>query len=163
MRTRRPAPGPRYQALVQLLHTAETLWNASRVLFARWDLSPSVFNILYLLHEQPRGLTQVELSRQLLMHRSNVTGLIDRMETRGLVKRHDAPGDRRAYRVASSAGGARLMREILPVYYQVAEEVWGRLSLDRTNRLVDELTEVCARAERTASGMTPQTAAKEGA
>src|SRR6266496_1133102 len=46
-------PGPRYQALLQLLRTAEALWNASRNFFARWDLSPSQFNVLNLLYDQP--------------------------------------------------------------------------------------------------------------
>ena len=83
-------PGPRYQALIELLRTAETLWNASRVFFARWDLSPSQFNVLNLLYEQPGGCTQIELSRQLIMHRSNVTGLVDRLEARGLLQRQDS-------------------------------------------------------------------------
>src|SRR5439155_27087571 len=37
-------PGPRYRALLQLLRTAETLWNSSRLFFVRWELSPSQFN-----------------------------------------------------------------------------------------------------------------------
>ena len=92
-----PLPGPRYQALLQLLRTAEALWNASRNFFARWDLSPSQFNVLNLLYDQPEGCTQIDLSRSLIMHRSNVTGLVDRLETRGLVRRHDSAHDRRAY------------------------------------------------------------------
>src|SRR5919197_4265703 len=93
------SPGPRYQALLQLLRTAEALWNASRLFFARWDLGPSQFNVLHLLYGQPEGCTQVELSRWLIMHRSNVTGLVDRLEARGLVRRRDNTNDRRAYRV----------------------------------------------------------------
>src|ERR1700733_10022948 len=92
-------PGPRYQALIELLRTAETLWNASRAFFARWDLSPSQFNVLNLLHDLPGGCSQIELSRQLIMHRSNVTGLVDRLESRGLLRRTDSPTDRRAFTV----------------------------------------------------------------
>ena len=153
MSPRKPAPGPRHEALVLLLQTADTLWNASRVFFSTWDLSPSAFNVLYVLDEEPEGLTQIELSRRLLMHRSNVTGLVDRMEERGLVTRREAPDDRRAYRVALSPRGASLLRKILPVYYEVAEEVWGRLSLDRTRRLVGELTEVGSRTQRATAAM----------
>ena len=49
------AAGPRYRALLQLLRTAENLWNASRVFFGRWDLSPSQFNVLNLLSGEPDG------------------------------------------------------------------------------------------------------------
>ena len=55
-------PGPRYQALLQLLRTAESLWNTSRLFFVRWDLSPSQFNVLNLLYDQTRGCTQTVFS-----------------------------------------------------------------------------------------------------
>src|SRR5215471_17673480 len=89
----------RYNALLQLLRTADTLWNSSRQFFAQWDLSPSQFNVLNLVCDRPDGMSQIELGRRLIMHRSNVTGLIDRLEQRGLVRRKDADGDRRAYRI----------------------------------------------------------------
>ena len=38
MRSPPPANRP-YQALVQLLRAANTVWDASRAFFARWDLS----------------------------------------------------------------------------------------------------------------------------
>src|SRR5687768_9528186 len=80
------APGPRYASLLQVLRTAETVWNASRVFFGRWDISPSQFNVLNLLRGS-EGISQIELSTLLIMHRSNVTGLVDRLEERKLVKR----------------------------------------------------------------------------
>jgi DNA-binding MarR family transcriptional regulator len=145
-----PSPGPRYQALLQLLRTAEALWNASRNFFARWDLSPSQFNVLNLLYDQRAGCTQIELSRSLIMHRSNVTGLVDRLEARGLVRRHDSAHDRRAYRVVLTATGRKLVQKILPRYYAAAEQVWGALPASRTHQLVRELTQVCTNAEEVA-------------
>ena len=142
-----PSPGPRYRALLQLLRTAETLWNVSRLFFARWDLSPSQFNILNLLCDRPEGCTQIELSRLLIMHRSNVTGLVDRLEARGLVQRRDSPHDRRVYRVILTAAGKKLLQQILPRYYAAAEEVWGTLPARRANQLINELTRVCANAK----------------
>ncbi len=151
MTTKLPGPGPRYETLIQLLRTAETLWNASRVFFTRWNLSPSQFNVLNLLGEEPGGLTQSDLSRQLLMHRSNVTGLVDRLEARQLVERRDTPNDRRAYRVVLTDQGQRLVRAILPHFYHAAEEVWGDLPVKRARQLVAELSGVCAQAERFAA------------
>ena len=148
MSAKPPVPGPRYHALIQLLLTAETLWNASRIFFGRWNLSPSQFNVLNLLHNQNPGATQSELSRQLIMHRSNVTGLIDRLEKRGLVQRADCATDRRAYRVALTPAGEKLVREILPRYYAAAEQIWGALPVRRTNQLVAELTQLSTNTEQ---------------
>ena len=153
MKPPKPGPGPRYRALLQLLRTAETLWNASRVFFARWELSPSQFNVLNLLQARPDGCTQIELSRQLIMHRSNVTGLVDRLEKRGVLQRKDNTTDRRAYVIVLTAAGRKLMREMLPHYHQAAEQVWGRLPVKRAEQLVAELEEMVRNAERMAKSL----------
>lgn len=145
------SPGPRHDALLQLLRTAETIWNASRLFFARWDLSSSQFNVLNLLRIRPEGWSQIELSRELIMHRSNLTGLVDRLEARKLVERQETPGDRRAYRVILTPAGQKLVQRILPHYYRATEEVWGDLPLRRAETLVKELAQVCQRAERIAA------------
>jgi DNA-binding MarR family transcriptional regulator len=154
MAIRPTAPGPRYHALLQLLRTADTLWNASRVFFARWDLSPSQFNVLNLLSDHPKGLSQIELGRLLVMHRSNVTGLIDRLEARRLVRRRDNSTDRRAFNVMLTPAGKKLIRQIQPYYHRAADEVWSDLPLKRANQLVAELVAVSANAERIAGELS---------
>ena len=151
-----PLPGPRYEALLELLRTAETLWEVSRVFFARWDLSPSQFNLLNLLRGQAGGFTQAGLSRSLIMHRSNITGLVDRLEKRGLVRRKDSPEDRRAYRVVLTAAGKRLMEQILPLYFSRAEEVWGDIAPRRANQLVADLGQVCRNAREVAGRLSEE-------
>lgn len=152
MKGRPLAPGPRYQALIELLRTAETLWNASRLFFAKWDLSPSQFNVLNLLYDQRTGCSQIELSRRLIMHRSNVTGLVDRLETRGLVCREDSLTDRRAFNVLLTPAGKKLIRQIQPHYYQAAETVWNGLPVERARQLVSELEAVSRSAESISVG-----------
>jgi DNA-binding MarR family transcriptional regulator len=139
MGTKKPRPGPHYGALLQLLRTSETIWNVSRQFFARWDISASQFNVLNVLRDHPEGITQVELSRHLIMHRSNVTGLVDRLEQRGLVARKENAEDRRAYRVVVTASGKRLLAEVLPAYYQAAESVWSGFSGRATTSFVSGL------------------------
>jgi DNA-binding MarR family transcriptional regulator len=144
MKKKSGAPGPRYPALLQLLRTAENLWNSSRVFFGRWDLSPSQFNVLNLLREEPGGLSQTEISRLLIMHRSNATGLIDRLEERGLLQRRATPGDRRAYRVVLTPAARQLLARILPDYYRLAEQVWGDLPVARVSQLLVDLSRLDA-------------------
>jgi DNA-binding MarR family transcriptional regulator len=145
---------PAYRALMELLRTADTVWNASRVFFEQWDLSPSQFNVLNLLHLNPTGLSQTDLSRQLIMHRSNLTGLVDRLEKRGLVARQEVAADRRAYRVLLTAAGTRLLREILPRYYEEAAHVWDRLPARRAAELIGDLQHVARNAQEIASKLT---------
>lgn len=132
----------RYAALITLLATADTVWNASRRFFARWDLGPSQFNVLNLLADQPAGLSQIELGRLLLMHRSNVTGLVDRLEKRGLLQRREAQGDRRAYRVQLTAAGRKLLADIYPHYRAAAEAAWDGLNVAGIKQVSKNLTHV---------------------
>lgn len=143
----RRSPGPRYGALLQLLRTAESIWNGSRIFFGRWDLSPSQFNVLNLLRGHPGGLSQMALSRQLIMHRSNVTGLIDRLEERKLVRRLEETSDRRAYRVVLTEMGRQLCDEILPHYYRAAEQLWGGFSVPHVQRLARDLERLARNAD----------------
>ena len=136
----------RYQALLQLLRTADVIWNASRVFFQRWALSPSQFNVLNLLESNEKGLSQTELGRQLITHRSNVTGLVDRLEKRGLVQRKESAGDRRAYRVVLAQPGSKLLQEILPHYYDEADQVWKGVSARRISEMLAALDEVALNA-----------------
>jgi DNA-binding MarR family transcriptional regulator len=146
-----PHPSARYRGLIQLLRTAEALWQGSRIFFARWDLSPSQFNVLNLLQEAPAGMSQTDLSRTLLMHRSNVTGLVDRLEERGLVKRLEMAGDRRSYRVVLTVAGTRQMREILPLYLRAVEEVWGGTEGGQVGALAATLKRLGANAHQMAA------------
>src|SRR5262245_8145032 len=148
MRSSRPLPGVRYEALLRVLRATEALWEASRVFFDYWELSPSQFNLLKLLYDHPDGATQIELSRQLIMHRSNVTGLVDRLERRCLVKRREVHSDRRVYHVVLTARGRALLLRILPRWYEITEQVWADLSRRDAERLASELETMVAQAHR---------------
>ena len=142
--------GSRYQTLLQLLRTSEMVWNASRLFFAQWELSPSQFNVLNLLHGGVAGRTQIDLSRELITHRSNVTGLVDRLEKRGLVNRQAVPGDRRAYHVSLTPAGTKLMDAILPEYFARAEEALAEIPLKQLPALKQQLASIESSATRMA-------------
>jgi MarR family transcriptional regulator, 2-MHQ and catechol-resistance regulon repressor len=141
------SPGRRYRPLLQLLRTAETIWNASRLFFQQWDLSPSQFNILNLLRGSSDGLTQMDLSRELITHRSNITGLIDRLEKRGLVQRKTSASDRRVWRVSLTKEGTEVIREILPPYYRLIEQVWSDTPAAKAELIAAQLKVLATEAE----------------
>lgn len=136
----------RYDALLQLLRAANALWEASRVFFEQWELSPSQFNVLNLLSSNQTGLSQTDLGRQLLTHRSNVTGLVDRLEKRGLVRRKEVSADRRAYRVVLTKKGSRLLMAILPHYHRQADHVWDGVGPAQIGELLETLDHVTRNA-----------------
>jgi DNA-binding MarR family transcriptional regulator len=53
-----------------------------------------------------------DLAAALHCDSSNITGIVDRLEERGLVRREPAPGDRRVKMLVLTASGERLRQEI---------------------------------------------------
>jgi DNA-binding MarR family transcriptional regulator len=79
---------------------------------ARFDLSPIQCHVLHLI-EPRRPLPMSRLADTLSCDASNVTGLVDRMESRGLVRRRSSAEDRRVKVLHLTAAGARLRTELL--------------------------------------------------
>jgi DNA-binding MarR family transcriptional regulator len=73
------------------------------------DLSPPQAIVLRLLAE-PR--TMSELATAMACDNSNVTGIVDRLEERGLVERRAAERDRRVKLIAATGAGTKLREEL---------------------------------------------------
>jgi DNA-binding MarR family transcriptional regulator len=81
-------------------------------LAAELELSPAQCHVLRLL-EPDKPLPMRQLAEGLCCDASNVTGLVDRLESRGLVRRHASEEDRRVKVIELTAKGARLRAEFL--------------------------------------------------
>lgn len=94
-------------ALVRLSHAVQHVFaDVSR----ESALTPQQAQLLCVLAAGRVGMTQ--LSRVLHLEKSSLTGLVDRVEQRGLVVRARDTDDRRACRITLTPRGARLAREI---------------------------------------------------
>jgi DNA-binding MarR family transcriptional regulator len=76
------------------------------------ELSPIQCHVLHLL-EPGRPLPMGRLASLLGCHASNVTGLVDRLEGRGVVERRPSPDDRRIKVLALTPEGSRLRAQML--------------------------------------------------
>ncbi|MFI6512322.1 MarR family winged helix-turn-helix transcriptional regulator [Streptosporangium sp. NPDC050855] len=74
-----------------------------------YGLTPQQGQLLCVLMAQPYGMG--ELGTMLRLAKSSLTGLVDRTERNGLVRRETDPRDTRAVRVALTPRGGRLARE----------------------------------------------------
>jgi DNA-binding MarR family transcriptional regulator len=79
---------------------------------AEVDLSPVQCHVLHLL-EPGHPLPMRRLAQTLSCDASNVTGLVDRLEARGLVERRSSPGDRRVKVLHLTASGSRLRTDLM--------------------------------------------------
>jgi DNA-binding MarR family transcriptional regulator len=81
---------------------------------ARLGLTFTLAHALRLL-DPGEPLTMSEVARRLACDASNVTGLADRLEKRGLIERQPAPNDRRVKTLALTPAGIELRRQALEI------------------------------------------------
>jgi DNA-binding MarR family transcriptional regulator len=81
-------------------------------LAAELELSPAQCHVLHQI-EPGRPIPMGRLAETLACDASNVTGLVDRLESRGLVRRRAAAADRRVKVLELTATGARLRALLL--------------------------------------------------
>ncbi|MEQ8398724.1 MarR family transcriptional regulator [Thalassobaculum sp.] len=63
------------------------------------------FDLMAQLERTPDGMTLGELSRRMMVSNGNVTGLVDRLVTEGLLQRRQSDADRRAHYVSLTEAG----------------------------------------------------------
>ena len=133
---------PGYALINAVMATADTFLRESQRLFRPHGVTGAQYNVLNALAENPGGLSQRELSDWLVVDRSNVTGLLDRMEKAGWVRRTDHPEDRRVYRVVLTPAGRALWQRVTPRYLAVVRQVTRPLPARRVQDTINTLRQL---------------------
>ena len=79
------------------------------------------------------GSSLTQISQGLMLENPTVTGLIDRLEKLGYVKRSDHPSDRRVYLVHITEKGKKVANKALPIVKKVNEEIKKGYSKEEIN------------------------------
>lgn len=92
----------------------------SRRLEAEVDMTAAEHDVLWYLANTPdRRLTMSDLADRLMLTRSGMTRLIDRMEKRGWVSRETVPANRRSTYAVLTAAGTKAVRRSVGVVWKV--------------------------------------------
>jgi MarR family transcriptional regulator, organic hydroperoxide resistance regulator len=101
---------------------------------AEFDLSPAQCHLLHLM-EPDQPIPMGRIAEALACDASNVTGLVDRLESRGLVRRQPSAEDRRVKALELTPAGVRLRTAVLKRMTEPPESL-DRLSSDEKRALV---------------------------
>jgi DNA-binding MarR family transcriptional regulator len=103
-------------------------------LASEFELSAAQCHVLHLI-EPNQAIPMGRLAEALACDASNVTGLVDRLESRGLVRRHQSVEDRRVKVLELTPAGIRLRSTVLERMTKPPESL-ARLSVDEQRALV---------------------------
>ncbi len=94
-----------------------------------------------------QGLSQQKLADVLQVARSRMVVLVDELERRDLIERQRSPTDRRAYALALTADGHRLLKKVISVSSQFENELAQALDPDEREQLIALLRRLAARQD----------------
>jgi len=143
LRLRQPLASVNHEALLSLVRTSSLMQKLSDRFFSRFGLTDVQFNILMILKEHQReGLSQQELSEHLIVTKSNVVGLIDRLERSGHVRREAHPSDRRFNQIVLTRKGEQLEAKIEKQYFAEVDKMMNVLSASQKKALIRAMERV---------------------
>jgi DNA-binding MarR family transcriptional regulator len=110
---RHPQPGLEARVFVSLQRTAEALARGAEDLLKPYGLSGTQYNILRILRGAgDEGLGCSEIGGRLISRDPDITRLLDRMESRGLIARARQTQDRRVVETRITTEGLQLLAEL---------------------------------------------------
>ena len=117
--------------LIRRLHQQSTQIFQAKTQAAGFDMTSVQFAALDAIAEQP-GIDQASLAATISFDRATIGGVIDRLESKGLVQRAVSESDRRARLLSLTKDGEKLLAACRPIVEALQAEILGALS--RTER-----------------------------
>ena len=122
--TRQSAREPALAVIREIVRAYQAFSDFSLQDIRRFGLSGPEFDVLATLGNQP-GMTFKDIGENTLITKTTLTGVVDRLEQKGLVERRPCPEDRRCMRAVLTEKGDELFREVFPEH---VERLRGRLA-----------------------------------
>ncbi len=133
--------------LFSLIHAAEVAQAHVEVKLSGLGLSLPKLAALRALSDAGESMPLGQLAARLSCVKSNITQLVDRLETDGFVARAHDPNDRRSRLAVLTPAGRKACDEGTRVQEETERELFGALSQDEARQLGALIQKVTQRAE----------------
>ena len=126
----------RLRLWIRLLRASRTIEAELRERLKKdFDTTLPRFDVMAALYRCSQGMLMSDLSRFLLVSNGNVTGIVDRLVSEGLVARARRNGDRRTSMVRLTEAGVAQFRAMAAAHEGWIGELLGGVSEEDTRRL----------------------------
>ncbi|GIN73412.1 MarR family transcriptional regulator [Bacillus sp. J14TS2] len=101
-----------------------------------FDLNLGRLCLLYMLEERNYEALPSELSDELTVTRSNISGLLRALEKLSYIKRAFDENDRRRIKVTMTEEGKQILAKAWPIYEEVVKDLFSELNKDEKTKLL---------------------------
>ena len=127
---------PFRQLLRELVRCYQAVENYANADIRERGLTTPQFDVLATLADTAtHQMTPKELAEQTWITKGTLTGVIDRLEAKGLVERMPSPVDGRSQIVALTRKGRRLTDDSLPAHLAYMRRAFGEMTADEYRRI----------------------------
>jgi MarR family 2-MHQ and catechol resistance regulon transcriptional repressor len=123
------------------MQTSKAIHDRIKEEIAKNKLGITEFSVLEVLYQKGKQTIQ-QIGNCILVSSGSMTYVIDKLEQRGLLRRHACPDDRRMIHVALTDDGNKLMNDIMPKYHEFVNQMFESLDSDEEDTLVQLLNKV---------------------
>lgn len=106
--------------------------------FEALDIKPAQFSALEIIHNNP-GLRQSALAKALNIQRTNMVGMLDQLQNRGLIERKPSTKDLRAHALHLTKKGEKFLKHLHLQFHQHEDLLLQRLGEENLNIVKDNL------------------------
>lgn len=144
LKKKRPFESPEQEAALSVVRTSDQLQIRFARLFREYGLTPSQYNVLRILRGEGKPLPILEIASRTVTVVPGITGLIDRLEQAGFVKRVRCENDRRVIYVTLMDHGTKTLADLDEPLLALHRKLLSHLSqgdLKDLIRLLEKLRE----------------------
>ena len=127
------SPGVEFEAYTLLRQVNSMMETYNRYDLRSEDMTVPQFMILN--YATPDGVPLSEISARMLCDNSNLTGIVDRLISKGFVERRPDPQDRRVSLICLTPAGAEKLKRIRPRHHESVSRRMGKLNEDQVSQL----------------------------
>jgi DNA-binding MarR family transcriptional regulator len=141
LKKKRPFDSPEQEAILNILRTNDQFQNRFGRLFREYGLTSSQYNVLRILRGEGKPMPCLEIGERMIQVVPAMTGLLDRLEKQGLVRRERCTEDRRVVYVELTEKAKELLSQMDEPVDELHKQLMGHLTrpeLKELSRLLEK-------------------------
>lgn len=124
-----------------LTRTQQVVFQKFKASLAEYDVTPVQYGVLKCLWSKD-GQNPSQIAASLYLDSSTITGILDRMENKDLIKRIADPADRRSLKVVLTEQGSGLEEPVIKIIDEENRKVLSCLEGDEQVKLIEYLERI---------------------
>ncbi|MBI4300678.1 MAG: winged helix DNA-binding protein [Chloroflexi bacterium] len=133
---------------VMIRHIQNAMWKVTDRVAGQWGLSASQYITLFMICSARQPVKQADLVPWLFQEQNTVSGLVTRMEDKGLIRRERSRADRRQVIIQPTEIGRELAQQAYESIRDISVDFLSSISSEEHAQLKEILSKLRAKALR---------------